>query len=360
MYEEHYRINNKPFQLTPDPKFFFASDKHKQALSYLKYGLDQGEGFIVITGPIGTGKTTLAQSLLEYVADTNIEAIQIVVPNLSPLDLLITIAKEFSIPVQDKQKSELLANIEARLIELSSRGKRALLLVDEAQNLPKDTIEELRMLSNFQKDNKPLLQSFLLGQEELKAIIQSPDLEQFRQRIIASCHLKPLSIKEIEQYITHRLTLVNMPEPNIFSADCYPLIESITLGIPRKINLLVDRILLSGFLNDQHKFSLSDVQNVIDEMADELSSPLQQTALEPEASNNQTVNNQAVNDISSPRVDPQRDQLLKTMQSMDEFLQENIEQKIKMNRYLDKLIQQKNLTLAQLDSLDITSKEGEQ
>ncbi|TRX57954.1 ExeA family protein [Thalassomonas sp. M1454] len=349
MYEEHYRINSKPFQLTPDPKFFFASDKHKQALSYLKYGLDQGEGFIVITGPIGTGKTTLAQSLLEYVANTNIEAIQIVVPNLSPLDLLITIAKEFSIPHQNKQKSELLTCIEARLIELSMQNKRALLLVDEAQNLPKDTIEELRMLSNFQKDNKPLLQSFLLGQEELKAIIQSPDLEQFRQRIIASCHLKPLSIKEIEQYITHRLTLVNMPNPNIFSIDCYPLIEKITLGIPRKINLLVDRILLSGFLNDQQQFSLTDVQLVIDEMADELSSPLQQTANEPESNNEQ---------IATPApqvVIPQRNKLLETMQTMDDFLQENIEQKIKMNRYLDKLIQQKNLTLAQLDTLDLAN-----
>ncbi len=346
MYEQHYGITAKPFQLTPDAKFFFASDKHQQALSYLKYGLEQGEGFIVITGPIGTGKTTLAQNLLTHIENTNVEAIQIVTSKLSPEDLLAVIANEFGIATPVSNKAQLLKTIEQHLISLSKQQKRALLIVDEAQNLPADTVEELRMLSNFQINNKPLLQSFLLGQEELKAIIQSPAMEQFRQRIIASCHLKPLALTEIVQYISHRLSLVNIPDVNIFSTDCYPLIESQTLGVPRKINLLMDRILLYGFLNDIKKFGLEDVKSVILELAEELSSTIH---LENEQAT--TVTN------ATPVDDQDRLQhsaiinasILEKIKIIDEFLQENVAQKIKMNRYLDKVSKQKKLALAQAE-----------
>ena len=170
MYESYYGFSEKPFQLSPDPRFFFATNHHQRALSYLQYGLDQGEGFIVITGPIGTGKTTIARNLLSSIGDENIVAAQLVTTKLSPDELLELAAAEFKIPLKGSSKAEILRSIEAFLIQLHRQGKRALLLVDEAQNLPAETVEELRMLSNFQLDDKPLIQSFLLGQEELKDI----------------------------------------------------------------------------------------------------------------------------------------------------------------------------------------------
>ncbi|MEW6997238.1 XrtA/PEP-CTERM system-associated ATPase [Colwelliaceae bacterium BS250] len=339
MYEQYYDITNKPFQLTPDPKFFFASDKHRQALSYLQYGLEQGEGFIVITGPVGTGKTTLAQSLLQQIKHSNIEAIQIVTSRLSPEDLLAVIVQEFGLTPSSNNKSGLLKSIQQHLNYLSEQGKRALLLVDEAQNLPTDSIEELRMLSNFQNNNKPLLQSFLLGQEELKTIIQSPEMEQFRQRIIASCHLKPLSTDEVVQYINHRLSRVEMKNPDILSLECFTIIQQKTLGVPRKINLLMDRILLYGFLNEIKFFEVNDVLTVIDEMADELSASLNAIpSTEPSIVTKMPINAQ----------DNQQDEnyynesIMPLLKKMDDFLQEHIDKKIKMNRYLDKLIKQKN------------------
>jgi len=167
MYESYYGFSERPFQLSPDPRFFFATSHHQRALSYLQYGLDQGEGFIVITGPIGTGKTTIARNLLANIADENIVAAQLVTTKLSPDELLELVAAEFKIKPDSNNKADILQNIEQFLVQLNKQGKRALLLVDEAQNLPSETVEELRMLSNFQLDNKPLIQSFLLGQEEL-------------------------------------------------------------------------------------------------------------------------------------------------------------------------------------------------
>src|SRR6056300_1436311 len=166
MYEAHYGLNAKPFQLTPDPEFFFASTLHKRAMSYLEYGLSQAEGFIVITGGIGTGKTTIANSLLANLQG-DIVAAQIVTPKLSPDDVVKMVATKFGVDVTDKSKTQVLDELEQYLYALAKDNKRALLLVDEAQNLPLETIEELRMLSNFQQAGKPLLQSFLLGQEEL-------------------------------------------------------------------------------------------------------------------------------------------------------------------------------------------------
>ncbi|WNC72527.1 XrtA-associated ATPase [Thalassotalea psychrophila] len=342
MYEQHYGLTLKPFQLSPDPRFFYASNKHKQALSYLEYGLEQGEGFIVITGPVGTGKTTLAQSLLSNLDASKIHAVQIVTSKLSPEDLLLVITKEFGLTPISPAKAHLLQAIEEHLMTLKLQGMRALLLVDEAQNLPLDSVEELRMLSNFQSDSKPLLQSFLLGQEELKGIILSPELEQFRQRIIASCHLQPLTVKEIEQYVVHRLTSAEIENAEIFDQECFIQIQQITKGVPRKINLLVDRILLYGFLNDLTHFTSNEVQIVIDEMADELSASLSEHNQQHESVKTQVSHN--LNPTNN------HDALYSSLQKVDDYLQENIDQKIKMNRYLDKLLKQKNLTLSQFDS----------
>jgi len=285
MYESYYGFTERPFQLSPDPRFFFATSHHQRALSYLQYGLDQGEGFIVITGPIGTGKTTIARNLLATIADEKIVAAQLVTTKLTPEELLELVAAEFKIPLKGNSKAEILRSIEIFLIQLHKQGKRALLLVDEAQNLPSETVEELRMLSNFQLDDKPLIQSFLLGQEELKDIIQAPNMEQFRQRIIASAHLKPLSVEEVTNYIKHRLQQVGCDNESLFSVEAFEAIHEKTLGVPRKINIFVDRLLLFGFLEELSCIDLEAINEVALEMSGELTGSLSSQALP----NNQTA-----------------------------------------------------------------------
>lgn len=342
MYESYYGFTEKPFQLSPDPRFFFATSHHQRALSYLQYGLDQGEGFIVITGPIGTGKTTIARNLLSSIGDENIVAAQLVTTKLSPDELLELVAAEFKIPLKGSSKAEVLRSIEAFLIQLHQQGKRALLLVDEAQNLPSETIEELRMLSNFQLDDKPLIQSFLLGQEELKDIIQAPNMEQFRQRIIASAHLKPLSGEEVKNYINHRLQQAGCEKESLFSDDSFALIHQKTMGVPRKINIFVDRLLLFGFLEELTCFGVDAINDVAEEMSIELTGSLNSHVLNNNQHNNQTTNQQVVVN-SSENVE----NIKEVLREVEEILESNIKQKIKMARYVDKLLKQKNLQYAQ-------------
>ncbi len=272
MYENYYGLTSKPFQLTPDPSFFFGSKWHNRAMSYLQYGLSQAEGFIVITGDIGTGKTTIANSLLDNMQE-DIVAAQIVTPKLSPDELVKMVASKFNVPVKGSTKSDILNDLEAFLMGLHKQGKRALLLVDEAQNLPLETIEELRMLSNFQKAGKPLLQSFLLGQDELQPILRAPNMEQFRQRIVASCHLAPLNSREAREYIEFRLQHAGYAGKGLFSDDAFTMIHDFSRGVPRRMNTLMDRILLYGFLEEIEFFEEEQVNIVIDEVKSEMFVP---------------------------------------------------------------------------------------
>ena len=342
MYESYYGFSEKPFQLSPDPRFFFATNHHQRALSYLQYGLDQGEGFIVITGPIGTGKTTIARNLLSSIGDKNIVAAQLVTTKLSPDELLELVAAEFKIPLKGNSKAEILSSIEAFLIQLHKQGKRALLLVDEAQNLPSETVEELRMLSNFQLDDKPLIQSFLLGQEELKDIIQAPNMEQFRQRIIASAHLKPLNVEEVKNYINHRLQQAGCNKEALFSDDTFDAIHQKTLGVPRKINIFVDRLLLFGFLEELTTFGIDAINDVAEEMSIELTGSLSSQKLENNQQTSQVESQQVVvNSIENVQ------NIKDVLREVEEILETNIKQKIKMARYVDKLLKQKNRQYAQ-------------
>jgi len=339
MYENYYGLDARPFLLSPDPKFFFASNHHQRALSYLQYGLDQGEGFIVITGPIGTGKTTIARNLLSNIGDESIVAAQLVTTKLAPHELLELIAAEFQLDVVSKSKAEILQVIEKFLINLHRQGKRALLLVDEAQNLPAETVEELRMLSNFQLNNKPLIQSFLLGQEELKGIIQAPNMEQFRQRIIASAHLKPLSCEEVQSYIRHRLSQAGYQKEELFSEPAYQLIFEKTLGVPRKINIFVDRLLLFGFLEELSLIDADAVNEVAEEMDIELTGSINAQTSSPAEPAQVMVN-------SSENVESMRE----VLREVEDILENSIKQKIKLSRYVDKLLKQKNIELASKNS----------
>ena len=236
----------------------------------------------------------------------------------------------------------MLRGIEKFLIELNRQGKRALLIVDEAQNLPIETVEELRMLSNFQLNNKPLIQSFLLGQEELKDIIQAPNMEQFRQRIIASAHLKPLSCDEVKEYINHRLHQAGCNKEALFSDDGFNIIHEKTLGVPRKINIFVDRLLLFGFLEELTCINSDAINEVAEEMQVELTGSLHKTPLtsnEPAMSqpNTQVVVNSTENVENMKEI----------LREVEEILESSIKQKIKMARYVDKLLKQKSRLYAE-------------
>jgi type II secretory pathway predicted ATPase ExeA len=196
MYEQFYRLTGKPFQLNPDPAFYFGSRGHQRAFAYLQYGLYQGEGFIVITGEIGAGKTTLVRSLLEQIDRDKVVAAQLVSTQLDAGDLLRAVGVAFGLPVRTVDKAVLLASIEAFLCQLAMDRKRALLVVDEAQNLTARAIEELRMLSNFQFGDDGSMQSFLVGQPELRSMMQGSQMQQLRQRVTASYHLGPLDEAE--------------------------------------------------------------------------------------------------------------------------------------------------------------------
>ena len=269
MYEAFYNFRAKPFQLSPDPRFFFSSKGHRRAMAYLEYGVHQGEGFIVITGEIGAGKTMLARTLARKLESQNLVMAQVVSTQLEADDIVRMVAAEFGLPHQDS-KAVLLRKLEEFLLACHKQGKRALLLVDEVQNLPPRSVEELRMLSNFQCEEKSLLQSFLLGQPEFRRTLQSPSLEQLRQRVIASCHLGPIASEETEAYIVHRMRTVGWRGDPSFTADAFDAIHRNTGGIPRKINLLCDRILLMGRLDKKHAFTDEDVTEVNDELQEDL------------------------------------------------------------------------------------------
>ena len=270
MYESFYGFTGKPFQLSPDPSFYYGSRGHKRAFAYLEYGLYQSEGFIVITGDIGAGKTTIVRSLLEQLDTAKVVAVQLVSTQLDADDVLRAVAAAFGLPVKSGDKATLLASIEAFLCQLAVDKKRALLIVDEAQNLTPRAMEELRMLSNFQFGDQALLQSFLVGQPELRGIMQSPQMQQLRQRVIASYHLGPLDKAETRAYIEHRLAHVGWKDDPRFEPEVFDLIHTLTGGIPRRINTLCNRLLLATFLAEKHLIDINEVQGIAREIRDEL------------------------------------------------------------------------------------------
>ncbi|HWU04568.1 MAG TPA: XrtA/PEP-CTERM system-associated ATPase [Novosphingobium sp.] len=247
MFDNFYGFNARPFQLTPDPAFYFESLTHRKALSYLGYGLAQGEGFIVITGEVGAGKSTLVAHLMATVDRQRLTAAQIVTSKLDGEELVHVVAQAFGLSVAGHDKASALGAIETFLHEEARAGRRCLLVVDESQNLAIDALEELRMLSNFQLGSQPLLQILLLGQPEFRESLQGhPQLEQLRQRVIAAHHLEPMEPDEIEPYILHRLKLVGWTGNPAFDARVFAELHVASAGVPRRINQIVNRLLILG------------------------------------------------------------------------------------------------------------------
>lgn len=269
MYENYYNLSAKPFRLTPDPSFLFVSAVHKRALAYLRYGLTQGEGFVVITGHVGAGKTTLLKVLLAELGDDVVAAEMVATP-MAAKEVIERIGAALGITYEGLHRAAVLQRVEIFLKARIEEGLRVVLLIDEAQNLTTEALEELRMLTNQQHQGKPYFQVFLVGQNEFRHTLQRADMEQFRQRVIASYHLSPMDAEETEGYVTHRLKRVGWRGDPEFTRDAFAEVHRYAGGIPRRINTLCDRLMLFGFLEERHVIDSEAVRVVSDELLEEL------------------------------------------------------------------------------------------
>ncbi len=303
MYDQFYGLQGRPFQLTPDPHFYFESATHRKALSYLGYGLAQGEGFIVITGDIGAGKTTLVGHLMNTIDPVRLTAVKIVSTQVEGDDMLRLAAQGFGLGVDGMPKAQVLRQIELFLHAQARAGRRTLLIVDEAQNLPVSAVEELRMLSNFQLGGQSLLQIFLLGQPEFRDLLKLPELEQLRQRVIATHHLEPMMAKEVEPYIVHRLSLVGWTGTPHFTPEAFAAIHAATDGVPRRINALVSRVLLLGAIEELSRIDADAVRTVMADMGIDEAAP-------------RPIGASTLDTVDDP-VEPERTAAPKTAASMD-------------------------------------------
>lgn len=269
MYDDHYGLSGRPFQLTPDPRFWFDTATHRKAMAYLGYGLSQGEGFVVITGDPGSGKTTLMGHLLEQIDRERMNVVKIVSTQLKPEDLLRLVSAGLDVDASTLSKAAMLSAIEKGLHAVARSGRRTLLVVDEAQALPLESLEELRMLSNFQAGGYPLLQIFLLGQPEFRIRLQDSRLEQLRQRVIAMHHLDSMDADEVEPYLIHRLSCVGWRGKPRFTNDAVAAMYRWSGGSPRRLNQLASRVLLFGAIEQLDTFQAEDLATVIADLNDD-------------------------------------------------------------------------------------------
>jgi len=307
MYKSFYSLTQNPFQLNANLDFFFDSAGHKRAKAYLRYGLVQGEGFVVVTGMAGTGKTMLVKELFESLKqDQKIIIGVMVTSQVGADDTLRMLSTVFKLAYEyDDNKAILLSRLETFFKESGKKGKRVLLVVDEAQNLPKQSIEELRMLSNFEWEGRPILQIFLVGQEELGRQLYSPGMEQVKQRIVATHHLKAIEQEEIQQYITFRLSKAGWKNNPRFEDNIFPDIYQFTKGIPRLINTLCDRILLYGYLEELSVIDLKSIKHVIKEIEADYNSIStdEQAVVDSTDDNHQLISVQPLTQDQNQRID---------------------------------------------------------
>ncbi len=269
MYEVFYNLKAEPFRLSPDHRFCYDHKGYAKARAYMTYAYLRAEGFVMVTGVPGTGKTTLVGELIEYLGGEDATVATLVSTQLEANELLSMVAYSFGVGRGVRDKAGLIQALDFQLNKWNHQGHRAVLIVDEAQGLSLSAMEELRLLTNIQVGGKPLLQIFLLGQPNLKDLILAPDMEQVHQRIIAAAHLGPLEEDETEAYIKHRLERVGWQGDPLFSKAIFPLIYRFSNGIPRRINLICSRLLLHGCVEQRHKIGVTDFKDVIAELQEE-------------------------------------------------------------------------------------------
>ncbi|MEE8580150.1 MAG: AAA family ATPase, partial [Myxococcota bacterium] len=267
MYTAFYGLREKPFALSPDPRFLFLAESHREALAHLLYGIDQGEGFIAVTGEVGTGKTTICRTLLDRLGSETTVAF-LFNPSSSATELLRAIASEFGLDSAGSQRGELGDQLNRFLLEEKRQGRRALLIIDEAQNLSADTLEQVRLLSNLETSSAKLIQILLLGQPELDRKLDSPSLRQLRQRVSVRWALMPMSPSETRDYVRHRLRVSAGAPREIFTPRALAEIYRRSRGIPRLVNVLCDRTLLAGYAEQTHQIGPRLVQSCAREIPD--------------------------------------------------------------------------------------------
>jgi len=274
MYESFYNFKAEPFRLSPDHRFCFTHKSYAKAKAYMQYAIHRAEGFVMVTGKPGTGKTTLVNDLVDGLSQSRIVVATIVSTQLEADDLLRLVSCNFGLDVDAPNKAVVLQGLSVRLKRHHEEGTRALLIIDEAQDLSASALEELRLLTNLQLNNQPLLQIFLVGQENLRDLVQKPSMEQVHQRLVAACHLDSLNEEDTKAYVRHRLDRVGWKDDPIIDEGVYPLVYQFSKGVPRRINLICSRFLLHGSVEEKHRIRASDVRTVVEELQHEQLAPV--------------------------------------------------------------------------------------
>jgi general secretion pathway protein A len=259
MYLEFFGLNEKPFGLTPDPKFLFFSEKHREGLDHLLYGIHQREGFVLISGDTGTGKTTLCRALIERLDPREVATALILNPLLNETELLKAILEDFGLPATGATRKELLDVLNRFLLKTQAAGKIAVLIMDEAQNLSTNCLEQVRLLSNLETDKEKLIQIILAGSEELPAKLEKPELRHLQQRISIRYHLRPLDREEARRYLQHRLNMARAAGSTAFEKGAYREIYRFSRGVPRLMNIIAERSLLAAYLRESRKIRRAHV-----------------------------------------------------------------------------------------------------
>ena len=266
VYKSVYNLEGQPFRLSPDYRFSFGHPTYEDAKSYLKYAVNEGEGIVAITGAPGTGKTTLIASLIAELDVGHVHVGVVTNVQLGTSNLIDMVVDAFSLQIEHSDSVSLIKEFKQFLRREHQKGRRVILIVDEAQGLTAELLEELRLFSNLQHNTELLLQIFLVGQEPLMDIIRSPGMEQLHQRLIAAAQLKPLSFEETVDYIKHRLNCVGWKDDPVFTDEVFSLIHKFSVGVPRRINLICHRLFLHVGLKGKHQLVGGDALNVIVEL----------------------------------------------------------------------------------------------
>ena len=265
MYRSFFNLTCKPFDLNPNPAFMFLSRTHKKALTYLDYGIRERAGFVLLTGEVGCGKTTIIRDLISKHLDRVVLA-KVFNTKVSSEQLLSMINDDFGLVVQGKDKIELLRDLNHFLVDQYAKGNQPLLIIDEAQNLTLETLEEIRMLSNLEASDAKLLQIILVGQPELRSLLAKPELRQLRQRISIQCNLQPLNRQEVEEYILHRLQVAGNRDALHFEPKALDLIFMYCCGIPRLVNIICDFILLAAYAEEVRDVDEAMIYDIVGDL----------------------------------------------------------------------------------------------
>lgn len=269
MYEKFFNLSADPFRLSPDPRFCYKHPRYVRAKAYMAYAFRRAEGFVMVTGKPGTGKTTLIGDMVDSLTGENVDVANLVSTQLAADDLLRRIGHAFGVTTPGADKSAILQQLQSRFLASHAVGRRSLLIVDEAQGLRTASMEELRLITNMQLDDRPLLQIFLVGQPELREMLHDSSMDAVHQRIIAASHLEALSEDETRAYVEHRLKVAGWQRDPAISSSVFPIIHRFSGGVPRRINLICSRLLLHSYVQQAHSIGVADARVVAGELQEE-------------------------------------------------------------------------------------------